>query len=126
MESNSAHWQCSRGNCIFQQPGEFLVVVRIKRNNNNNTFTWLRIYHSRQLLMENEYLFWAIFENNHFTLLDEYECNGPPSLTVNGTVNKKMTTLFNKKKDEVDTFKRNILSLWEKIAELKKELKKDT
>jgi len=121
MESNSAHWQCSRGNCIFQQPGEFLVVVRIKRNNNNNTFTWLRIYHSRQLLMENEYLFWAIFENNHFTLLDEYECNGPPSLTVNGTVNKKMTTLFNKKKDEVDTFKRNILSLWEKIAELKKD-----
>ena len=76
--------------------------------------------------MENEYLFCAIFENNHFTLLDEYECNGPPSLTVNGTVNKKMTTLFNKKKDEVDTFKRNILSLWEKIAELKKELKKDT
>jgi hypothetical protein len=71
--------------------------------------------------MENEYLFWAIFENNHFTLLDEYECNGPPSLTVNGTVDKKMTTSFNKKKDEVDTFKRNILSLWKKIAELKKD-----
>ena len=125
MELNSAHWQCSRGNCIFQQPGELLVVVRIERNM-PKTFTWLRIFHSRQVLMENEYLFWAIFKNNHFTLLDEYECNGPPSLTVNGTVNKKMTTLFNKKKDEVDTFKRNILSLWEKIAELKKELKKDT
>jgi len=32
-----------------------------------------------------------------------------------------MTTSFNKKKDEVDTFKRNILSLWKKIAELKKD-----
>ena len=92
MELNSTHWQCSKGNCIFQQPGELLVVVRIIRNNTRNTFTWLRLFHSKQPLVKNEYLFWAIFQNNIFTLLDEYECNGPPPLTVRGHIDKNLLT----------------------------------
>ena len=120
MELNSPHWQCSKGNCIFQQSDELLVVVRIVRNNTRNTFTWLRLFHSKQPLVQNEYLFWAIFYNNIFTLMDEYECNGPPPLTIKGHIDKKLMASFTKKKGEVDTFRKHIDSLWEKIAELKK------
>ena len=120
MESNSTYWQCSKGNCIFQQPGEVLVVVRISRGSNILTFTWLRVFYHKQPLATNEYLFWAIWDNGNFILLDEYKCEGVPPVVRRGHIDKKLLTSINKKRGQVDTFKRNIDSLWKKISEMKK------